>query len=444
MKLFKYLFVLLFISSIPAIAQDNKNLFSEEKNINISVLKNPDLNDELFQELIKHLDSKTEKTDTDKKVISSKNNNSVSTEDFYNSTHSLFSHKIHILDQLKAKGIINQKEYEESLKLVLMEKDKNMIVKSFPDEGTQAFYQQKLIGHITFILQILGSFFIFISFIYLINSLFKQSSFIPKLLFQIPLLIGCVYLSLNADFIIDSSYHFSFIVIFVFLSVFSLSWITYSSPNLLKNTYFITFNCFLLSFYFAFLGIFYQSYFFGTIATIYIGFFFSFLLTNAPILKNVNHSQKLKSFVLGHFFAISFYFFLLLSNHHLIIEHLPKLNYFIYGFQYYCPILISVGLLFLTSPFLHEKGQQTTLISTITFSLFSLFFILFGGILYYFFNLTLTPSIIAVFSFLFVLSWIFYIAYHIGYLLGTLLIGIFLYLIIQYLSPFYSLLNFMI
>ena len=83
MKLFKYLFVLLFISSIPAIAQDNKNLFSEEKNINISVLKNPDLNDELFQELIKHLDSKTEKTDTDKKVISSKNNNSVSTEDFY-------------------------------------------------------------------------------------------------------------------------------------------------------------------------------------------------------------------------------------------------------------------------------------------------------------------------------------------------------------------------
>jgi hypothetical protein len=147
---------------------------------------------------------------------------------------------------------------------------------------------------------------------------------------------------------------------------------------------------------------------------------------------------------LGHFFAIGFYFFLLLSNHHLIIEYLPKLNYFIYGFQYYCPILISVGLLFLTSPFLHEKGQQTTLISTITFSLFSLFFILFGGILYYFFNLTLTPSIIAVFSFLFVLSWIFYIAYHIGYLLGTVLIGIFLYLIIQYLSPFYSLLNFMI
>jgi hypothetical protein len=45
MKLFKYLFVLLFISSIPAIAQDNKNLFSEEKNINISALKNPDLND---------------------------------------------------------------------------------------------------------------------------------------------------------------------------------------------------------------------------------------------------------------------------------------------------------------------------------------------------------------------------------------------------------------
>jgi hypothetical protein len=122
-----------------------------------------------------------------------------------------------------------------------MEKDKNMMVKSFPDEGTQAFYQQKLIGHITFILQILGSFFIFISFIYLINSLFKQSSFIPKLLFQIPLLIGCVYLSLNADFIIDSSYHFSFIVIFVFLSVFSLSWITYSSPNLLKNSYFIAF-----------------------------------------------------------------------------------------------------------------------------------------------------------------------------------------------------------
>lgn len=166
--------------------------------------------------------------------------------------------------------------------------------------------------------------------------------------------------------------------------------------------------------YFGALTLAYQSQIFGFFAAICLSGILSFGMYYRPGVLTLFFNDKATGAVIwGHLVVLAAY------SITKVMGLLPaQAGLFAIGLEYYCTIALGVGFLVGASPFTRRSGGFL-----ITF----LVVFVAAMIGYYLYDLKVVGSIICVFAVLLFLEWIGYLSYKTGFLVGTFVCGIVLF-----------------
>jgi hypothetical protein len=180
--------------------------------------------------------------------------------------------------------------------------------------------------------------------------------------------------------------------------------------------------------YFAVLALVYKSSIFGFFATIAFSSLFACSLAYIPGIRSMNIEDKIiSSIVISHSIILGFSIFLNVND-----IYKEYVDYFNFGIQYYCTILLGAALVAGASPFeKFRSGNIPYILAFITIIAISTF-----G--YFFWDIKIIASILICFFLLSVLIWVGYIGYNFNFILGTALLGSSLYSVALFLEKYSS------
>ncbi len=219
-----------------------------------------------------------------------------------------------------------------------------------------------------------------------------------------------------------------------------LAWVIESHPKLMeKLAQLFSFGIPAMSvvsfwgmLYFGGLAVMYQSQIFGFFAAVCLSGILSFGMYYRPGVLTMYFNKKATSAViLGHLVVLAGYCIVKVTG------HLPASGaLFDVGLQYYCTIAMGIGFLVGASPFERRSGRAgawLVLFTLVTIAAVTGYFI---------YDLKVIGSIMCVIAVLLALEWIGYIGYQAGFLFGTFILGVTLYvgsLLLEHYASFFVL-----
>lgn len=228
---------------------------------------------------------------------------------------------------------------------------------------------------------------------------------VPLIVYQKILLLAGIFGIIRPD-LISEDYEFYIALFSAFSNILIVMWIFLEDSKysyffrriLMLGGFFDSIFSFYLMVYFTILAFIYESSVFGLFATIFLANIVTFGIHY--LARKINNSI-LPSAIFAHLLILTVYLFTLKIDP-------ENTAYFHLGFQYYCPIVISLLLLIGSSPFLYEK-KVYIIYSAILISLTML-----SSFLYLQYDLTIISSILFTGFILLLLQFIVYFSWKRG------------------------------
>jgi len=248
---------------------------------------------------------------------------------------------------------------------------------------------------------------------------------VPKELYQV-VFLGATWTGLLAPSLLWPSQAFYLALFSAFANLSVLAWVVKSHPKLkvaLEKLFSfglpaMSVLSFFAMLYFGALALHYQSEIFGFFAAVALSGVFTFGMYYRPGVLILDFDEKATpAVVLGHLAVLAGYSVLAVQN---LLPQQAQL--FSVGLQYYCTIAMGVGFLVAASPF---QGRKAHPAGFLVLFLVVLQAALFG---YFMFDLKVIGSIVCVFAVLLTLEWVAHLSYRAGFLAGTFVMGVSLYL----------------
>jgi hypothetical protein len=244
---------------------------------------------------------------------------------------------------------------------------------------------------------------------------------VPKEVYQTVFLALTLTMTLRPELLWASQAYY--LVLFgAFANVMLAFWVIESHPKLeaaLKQLFKLgippmSVASFWGMLYFGALAIAYQSQVFGFFAAVCLSGILSFGMYYSPGILTLFFNEKATGAVIwGHLVVLAGY------SIAKVMGVLPaQVGLFAIGLQYYCTIALGVGFLVGASPFSKNPGGFLAMFIAV-------FVAAMAG--YYIYDLKVIGSIICVFAVLLFLEWVGYLSYKTGFLVGTFVMGIVLF-----------------